>query len=1181
MSFKAAVLLVVALLSLSSRPPLVAALSACPIRYYQLRLPPLSDIPRSFVTAEHAASDKFLKATRGYTLPNMTVLLTDSFGNIEYDISSQRGLQVRLSGTKLNSPTADNNVILTSVVAPVIAGRVTFAGVRINNAPSQFRFRFDAERVVKDDGLFNDPVTHSEGLWTGKFELAPDVIDVDHIDFYAPRSRLLTYPGQPVLAAVSGRALPPIAVAIFNSIGEVYRTSTGATNYTIIAAFNGSTSAYLLGDVVQEVRGVAVFDNLTIVTTASEGELLPPIKFTLLLTATSSAPVVVGEALLTGSVTMSLLYDNHFIAFEAEDNSLVYYDTQTVTGVGAVGDLLVFQPIRVSLRNTLMQRSPATTGLVITASIDAAQLTGSVTGVVDGVAVFDKLTVKGQFPETHPYVITLTANKFGDAKAAGKQLRFVAMLSTSSQPPYRLRFTPTSAYSFFTRRDQNALITNNQIKRPVRVEVLQTDNSLASNVTFIVTVALWSSRDGTQTIGTATTQGGVATFYTIDLPRSRDTTSIWQLLFTAPGMDELATGTLTKTPGIQNYDLAFASGGISLFTLPDDPSFATVNVAMPPIVVQIINSAGDLDTSSSLITITASVDGGARLSGGYVRVAKGVAVFDALTFVSDTAGTFTITFTAGGDGTDEVDPPAVIGKTLVTGAVEVVTTITENYRPQFVPSLSFVKYTGQVRAFTLGAPMPNLAVALVSSAHVFPNASIRVEHPTLVMRVVVTGGFILPNLTTEFIVPIIDSVAIVANLSLANATTPTIQFCVVGTTAVGNALPAAGSCVQTGALSAQINRLPIASIELIDDGVSVLKPGHGTVNINRGAKLTARLAAYDSNGARATTLGNDVQVTATSSFSLVNAGVKATAGEFIFNALTFSGENVGQGVQPYIKFTLDGTSKESKAVVQPVTSGLIVVKNPASSSGGVEVVVEILRDYATFDASLWLSQVATMLNIEPARLTQLYVFTGRSGPDHAHFDPVEANYVSAVWEGVRLEFMFLPPLPTSRDTRTALELATLFTSLQPSCKLGDLNIRRMFQKSTDETCDWLIFDSQMNGIRACLQARKKIGFCGCHVPLFATMAVRCLGLQRLSNLCLDVLIAAGAANCKQPDIVRVCSMLQYPDAPRAELMISGMVLLAFFPFLAYGYFKDFFSRLSRPPKTTLRALPTTSPDDIL
>lgn len=251
-----------------------------------------------------------------------------------------------------------------------------------------------------------------------------------------------------------------------------------------------------------------------------------------------------------------------------------------------------------------------------------------------------------------------------------------------------------------------------------------------------------------------------------------------------------------------------------------------------------------------------------------------------------------------------------------------------------------------------------------------------------------------------------------------------------------------------------------------------------------------------------------------------------------------------------------------------------MVGSGGQTTGATHVVAEILTDFATFDFAAWRSSVAYLLNVETNRIRQVRVALGKGNdidPATVTEDAVlDGTMVQvASWEGTRVEFMFLDPLPTSKNLKKSLGLARLFTSLKPGCgATADLMLRKAFLNgSNDASCDWGIFQDNMAGARQCLETAEvkdsdTSEYCECYVPMFKTIAPKCVGIQDLTDLCLNVLTPQ--AKCKNPEIRAVCKLLEFPDAPWLGVASSGAFLFLMLPPVLYLWLGNFFEKMARP-----------------
>ena len=82
---------------------------------------------------------------------------------------------------------------------------------------------------------------------------------------------------------------------------------------------------------------------------------------------------------------------------------------------------------------------------------------------------------------------------------------------------------------------------------------------------------------------------------------------------------------------VGSYALQFSLSQTSLLSWAGQPSSAVVNTVLPPIVVEVVDSTGELDTAANGITIVVSASKGLLSPDGTVEaVVNGVATFPSL-----------------------------------------------------------------------------------------------------------------------------------------------------------------------------------------------------------------------------------------------------------------------------------------------------------------------------------------------------------------------------------------------------------------------------------------------------------------------------------------------------------------------------------------------------------------------
>jgi hypothetical protein len=1127
-----------------------------------IRLQPSSVRPPSFLSSPPNA--EVISVTRSIALPRIVVQILDSNGNVDVQVSEF--IKVRATGSH-------PSVAMTGNEAVVYNGEAHFVALKVDNVDAGILFALNFTAIITAAGVerqVNGKIT-SSGLLT----MLSAQVDVFRVDF-VPVLSYIGYAGAAV-PFVDGAALPQVRVRVLTSAHDVYIRSAlsgASSNQTIVADFAYAPNAgtELVGNSAPVIRGVATFTSLRITVVAGQTEL-PPLRFSLSGTAL---------AVQTGALRATRLTENSRMAFDDESISFIYSEELNVSATGDVK----LPAIQISLRNTLMQKSPPSTGLVITASIPTggrARLSGNVVGVVNGIARFDALRFEQiEHDEPRPYVIRFTAGTQGGYEVASRALvTGFSLVSARRYPAYSMRFRQSATESFFTGQGQAAQVVTGPLRLPVQLELYDSANEVDTNTTTVQVEAVQViSTSGETALDTQTFTGGRITFSRLSLTQAQEPEGVVQLVFRAVasgkpvGGQVLVSGALNVTSIVRNFDIQFQSYGASLFSLPGQTSFATVGVALPPVVIHVVTSAQSLDTQSNELGITATADGGAILSGGFIRVSGGVAMFSELTFVSETPGQYSITFTVGSEG----DAPAA-GKTLATGLVTVVGGRTPDFRIRF-QNVSYIAYAGHVMPVTLACcAMPNVSVEIVDSTHQ-PAANQTGEHPRLQATVALSGGFSFSGSSGPTKVRFRDGVAVFQNLRIDAAFNPVLTVCVESDLGERDPDAVNGQCVSSGALGTRQNYDSVGALRLLRETEFAspveLTRQYSDTPVTRGSVLRAAVIVLDSAGQFPSGNRNlpALSIGATSTIPLsgdTRVEVNRTSGVAYFGNLKFS-RDFPLGISPIITFSvvLSANPTAAEMSVRPIATGRLMTTRTGQTEG-VDVVAEILAESSTFNVDQWRLSVAKRLNIEAARLTLLYSFTGTSAAALAEVTE-DTTEKPPEWRGVRVEIRFLPPLPTSRDTKTAAEVAALFIAFVPSCKIGELLLRRVYLKAADNSCDWYIFDSQMNGVRACIQARGETGYCGCHIPLFQSMGLRCLGLKRLTTLCLNTLMDRYSADCAQREIRDVCKLLQFPDVPRNEVAGSGMFLFLFFPPLVYLYFHGFFHKMARPREAKVAVL---------
>lgn len=1127
--------------------------SVCPTKAFAIAFQPITVEPRSFFTS----AGQTATVTRSKKFPRIIVRAIDSNGNFDPSVNNVNVIA--------SSNDATTTIDTATSTARMFRGEAHFDGLIVLNGDSMklnFTSVSDEQYDKYDNGTiykFFYPL-HNKFITTGFVKVERQPIEQFALQFLR-HSSAVRYPGLP-MTVVSSVALPTIRLQVVQSDYTQYRPLLGpANNFSVGVGWTSPPPAgtSLSGNLQPIVSGFATFDSLVITTNE---KTLPGLNFYI-----NDPPLSVS----TGAIDVDILRDSARIEFDSAESSFIFTVGQEFSGRNGAA----FPKIQISVRDNMGRAASQSSGLIITASCGRGALTGEVAGVVEGVAVFDSLFF---YDLTHvdlrPYVLTFTAGTqsgFRPARTSDSTLYTgIVMMSVVSYPAYRFRFIPGVADAFFNGMFiKKQVVKDSYLSPQLRVELLNSDNSRDTTTTSVsVTIALENGRfKSTDT--TKPFASGVASFPDFQFTTTSTIDNSYIVLSVTNvdnAQDRIVTGRVNVTNAVSNFNLRFQPYGAGLLSAAGQPSFATIGVAMPPIVVELVTSANAIDTSSNDITITAT-SSGATLTGSFVRVANGVATFRELTFVSDIPGDFKLTFTAGDAGSAPVQ-----GKSIVTGTVTTFAAVTPNVRPRFRATDSYIQYAGQSRPMTLGLALPPIIVVLATSDHSGPQ-KVNGTAANILGEASLSNGAFATGATLSGLI-VTDGVLVINNLRINSGLDPVLTICFRSGITSGDPPPADGQCIKSGPLRTTTSGDKIVEptgyltfyaplTTLPDDG-----------KVAKGQLIQIAIDLRNSVGARAMTamqsLNLDFDVEATTSVQLsgtTRVAYNKSIGVALFTDLVFR-EDLSAGITPAITFTVQSTATVVPAALLqllPISSQLLSIQG-ANANSGVDVVAEIFTDYLTFDADGWKAKAARRLNVEAARIQRLRVFRGKSA------DPVAASVLTEdaktarppSWSGTRFDMRFLPPLATSRDTRTAQDLADLFVNLKPSCLIGELKLRKAYYNATDISCDWYLFDAQLTSVRSCIQSKGQQGFCQCHVPLFAFMGMRCLGLARMTTLCLNILISKDAADCQQQPIVSVCSELLVPDAPRTAIAASGAVMFLCFIPIFYLYSGGFFHKINLP-----------------
>ena len=188
------------------------------------------------------------------------------------------------------------------------------------------------------------------------------------------------------------------------------------------------------------------------------------------------------------------------------------------------------------------------------------------------------------------------------------------------------------------------------------------------------------------------------------------------------GINQLRTGFVTVTSSVTaNYGLRFSSAN-SLFIYPGQPSSAVLNVALPPITIELVDSLYVADTSNNDVVIVATTSSGQLdANGAREIVTKGKAVFSTLKFIS-IGDEPILTFKA-----QSASQP-VGGKSITTGSLTLTTLPIASFEIAFMSSTDGNNdVTHEFQAFTFASLLDvriRTVVMVRDSAHQYESSSL-------------------------------------------------------------------------------------------------------------------------------------------------------------------------------------------------------------------------------------------------------------------------------------------------------------------------------------------------------------------------------------------------------------------------------------------------------------------------
>eukprot|EP00759_Apiculatamorpha_spiralis_P012864 PhF_6_TR1971/c0_g1_i2/m.3264 len=451
--------------------------------------------------------------------------------------------------------------------------------------------------------------------------------------------------------------------------------------------------------------------------------------------------------------------------------------------VSAVQNTALFPPIIIELLNGDGTMNTIETAVSVTATCSSATLSGNVVQFSKGQATFSDLAVT-MCPATPCNLVFTADGGVDNYPVAGKTLTTGAV-TVEAIPNHDMKFMSTSSLQ----ADQPGTVALNVAFQPIAIQIITSCGVNDNTNTGMIVSATSSS--GTLTGASATTTDGVALFSTLMFTAAPLGNSV-ALTFTADPTNAhafsvsgkmLLTGTITIASSVTpNTDVRFRTSS-SFFTLAGQSGEVKVNTALTPaVVLELLDSAGNKDTSNSVAVVTASVSGSSTgLSGFTATFAQGVATFSALTFVSCSPSWALLTFTVGtGAG-------AASSKTLVTGNVSIAGV--SNSALRFAPTGSSFTAAGQTYTVSAGVGFVPIVIRVTDSCGNFDGSA---------NGVVITATTDKGTLSGSTTATVTNGVATFNTLLYTTVvTTPTLTF----TAGTQGGYPVAGQTLSTGLIT--------------------------------------------------------------------------------------------------------------------------------------------------------------------------------------------------------------------------------------------------------------------------------------------------------------------------------------------------------------------------------------------
>eukprot|EP00759_Apiculatamorpha_spiralis_P009110 PhF_6_TR15927/c0_g1_i1/m.24699 len=665
------------------------------------------------------------------TIPQGGTFATPYIINV---VTSAGRKQTNINGLMI-TPSVSSGTISLSPVATV-NGQATFNGFKFLTNPVPFPGPGVKITFTAGTGLPLLPV-NGKSITTAQ-PVAVQATSCADIRF-SPTGSYFTAAG----VAASMETLSGVIVVVEAIDGAGVMDPT-CSNVNIIPTANSGTFSVTS---VTMSQGIANFSNFYFLSNPSAAT---PITFT----ASGSSPSLNTKTVVTGLITVTPYENNKDLRFRSDFNTFTASDQSgTVVYGQAISPLVV---ILVDSRG-----AADTTGnnvvITVTSNYNNVTLFNTTANVIKGVATFNGLMIMTHVDPAalaqNPLRLTFTAgNQVPAYSVSGKSIKTGNIIVTPKALS-KLGFATGSVLKTGQTTATKALLSTSIgiVKVAVQDSAGNTDPSGTGDITC-------TADKGALSGATATISNGIATFNNLMFVSISSSDNILTFKYGSLTLNSFTVSVLTGTVG--NFNFRFRSAN-SFFTLEGQARTVSYNTAMPNIVIEMIDSDGNVDTSNSEVTITASSALSLLSGGDKIKMVNGVATFSSLAFTSHPIPG-PLTFTAGDEGNQPCQ-----NKAIVTGLVTVQILTAFSVRFSATSSL-FTAPLGPMVSALMNVSMNDIQLQLLNSDSTLDTTS------TDVYVIASSNNGTLLNTNQSFQ----NGVAIFSTLRPLNATLQNLTFTV-------------------------------------------------------------------------------------------------------------------------------------------------------------------------------------------------------------------------------------------------------------------------------------------------------------------------------------------------------------------------------------------------------------------